>query len=127
MYTIILVQNMGARRGRQVYAPAPPPSWKIHSKFFRNLVGIFATFSSMEGLFSQGGGLFATFSSYGGSFWACPSPYENFCGRPWSRNHMQHVLLTLIFGNQKFMETYKDGNKKSCFNKNAVDVKSWML
>ena len=87
----------GARVGR---CPPPPLENKIK---ILGLYWLFATFSSY-------GGLFATFFSFwgpfhhvwghfryflvhgGGLFWACPPPYEKFCGRPRLQGGFESML-----------------------------------
>ena len=76
------IASMGARRGARVgRRPSPPP--QKYKKYFWAILGAFMLRFSHLGAFSPCGGLFATFYFMGEAFfWACPPPYENFCGRP---------------------------------------------
>ena len=86
------IASMGARRGARVGRRPPPPPLK-YKKYFWAILGAFLLLFLHIGAFllrfSHFGGLFTMWGPFryfllhgGGLFWACPPPYENFCGRP---------------------------------------------
>ena len=102
--------SMGARRrGKSRRSPPPPP--RI---FPRHMGSLFATFPLcgeifhnvlllMGAFFHHVGAFSLLFSPCGELFWAYPSPYKNFCGRPCIIVHslptrMWEFRFSFVFG-----------------------------